>query len=106
MVLEPGPSGRERRAGARAERGVVANIADNQREKGRWRRIRGVVEPTASDCCCDDGAPWDAKVACDGFGPAPLPEVLAWAGGYTGHVTLYLYDHEPFEGTDAEQGGQ
>ena len=103
MVLEPRPSGGARPAGARAERGVIANIADNRREKGRWRRIWGVVEPTAADCCAD-GAPWDAAVACDGFGPAPLPEVPAWAGTYTGHVTLYLYDHEPFEGADAEEG--
>ena len=105
MVLEPGPSGGARPTGARAERGVIANIADNRREKGRWRRVWGVVEPTAADCC-GDRAPWDAEVACDGFGPAPLPNVFVWAGGHTGHITLYLYDHEPFEDADPEEGGE
>ena len=55
--------------------------------------------------CCDDGAPWDAEVACDGLGPAPPPAVLAWAGTYTGHVTLYLCNQEPFEGTGAAESG-
>ncbi|MCB4825354.1 hypothetical protein [Roseicella aerolata] len=60
-----------------------------------------MVEPTAADCDGGDCAPWDTEVGCSGFGPAPLPKVLAWAGKFTGHVTLYLYDREPFEG-DAE----
>jgi hypothetical protein len=103
-MLEPRPTGAACTL-RQAEGGVIANIADNRREKGSWRRIWGVVEPTAADCC-GDGAPWDTQVACDGFGPAPLSEVLAWAGDYSGHVTLYLYDHEPFEGVDEEVDGE
>ncbi len=63
-MLEPEPAGA---AGTpkQTERGVIANIADNRRKKDRWRRIWGVVEPTAADCCAD-GAPWDAAVACGG----------------------------------------
>jgi hypothetical protein len=103
MMLDPEPAGA---AGTpkQTERPLIANIVDRRREKSRWRRIWGVVEPTAADCC-GNGAPWDAAVACDGFRPAPMPEVLAWAADYTGHVTLHLYDHEPFEGADAEEGG-
>lgn len=43
---------------------------------------------------------------CARFGPAPLPEVLAWVGTYTGHVTLYFYDHEPVEGAHAKDHGE
>jgi hypothetical protein len=83
---------------------VIANIADKRRNEGRWRCVWGVIEPTAADCC-GDGAPWDTEVTCDGYGPATLPEVLAWAGRYRGHVTLYVYDHEPFEGVDELEDG-
>jgi hypothetical protein len=82
-VLEAWPRGGALTVRARAEGWVIANIAGNRREKGRWRRIWGVIEPTAADCCAD-GEPWDAAVGCDGFGPAPPPEVLETAMARSG----------------------
>jgi hypothetical protein len=88
---------------AREDRGVIVNTADGRCEKEQVAPGLGGVEPAAPGCCGDE-APWDSEATCDGFEPAPPPEALSAGNTYTGHVTLYLWVHEPFEAAEEERG--
>lgn len=86
---------------------MITNIIDNRTRKYRWKTVNAVVEPTHHDNRNGDADEAGANaedLLCETLGGASLAEALAWAQGFEGEVTLFLYDEG--DGFEDEDGGE
>ena len=76
---------------------MISNIIDRRKRPYRWKSVNAVVEPTRHDNGCADSdlaEDGGGDLLCETLERSSLTGALAWAQGFDGQVTLYLYDDD------------